>query len=463
MTTIYFVRHCEPDRSAGNDRTFPLTSKGSKDCKLVTQFLSDKHIDIILSSPFKRAYDTVLDFARSVGKEIEVIEDFRECGIANGWIDVLGRYKGKNIAAGTHGTALSAMIRYYDDTYSFDEWDIMPMPWIVQMDFDDNGCVGMEKFDLFHPDQPHDYSRMIVRTLPLGTLKSYRYTVIFARYNDKWLYCRHRHRDVYETAGGHVEPGETMPEAAKRELFEETGAVKFDIKPVFDYAIHLPTVYSNGQVFLAEIHELGDMPGFEMAEVRLFDTIPDKMRLPGALPALFNYLQAWLNLQTAKDEIWDVYDAGRHLTGRTHRRIDPLPPGDYHLIVLIWLQNSNDEFLITKRAPNKGFPNMWECTGGSAVAGDNSLTAAIREVKEETGLAALPENGRLVTTYRSNDAFWDIWLFRQDFDLDDVVLQEGETIDAKYATADQICTMIRNNKFVPDQEEMRFEDFISLI
>lgn len=62
--------------------------------------------------------------------------------------------------------------------------------------------------------------------------------------------------------------------------------------------------------------------------------------------------------------------------------------GEYHLSVHVWLLNHNGEFLLIKRSPNKGYPNMWESTGGSAIAGDDSLSAAIREVKEETGLTA---------------------------------------------------------------------------
>jgi len=126
-----------------------------------------------------------------------------------------------------------------------------------------------------------------VRTYPLGDLCGYRYTVIFARYQNKWLYCRAKERDTFETAGGHIEKGEKPLEAAKREFFEETGVVKFDIKPVFDYAVYRENDFANGQVFLAEVHELGDMPCFEMSEVKLFDTIPDKMRFPQILPVLF--------------------------------------------------------------------------------------------------------------------------------------------------------------------------------
>ena len=140
---------------------------------------------------------------------------------------------------------------------------------------------------MFNPTAKHDYESCEVRTDKLGVLKAYRYTVVFARYKDKWLYCRAKGRDTFETAGGRIEEGEIPLEAAKREFFEETGVVKYEIKPAFDYSVHLPNIYSNGQVFFAQVHEIGDMPLFEMAEVKLFDTIPDKMRFPKILPVLF--------------------------------------------------------------------------------------------------------------------------------------------------------------------------------
>ena len=306
----------------------------------------------------------------------------------------------------------------------------------------------MEKIDLLHQGDEPDSDKWEVLTAELGALKFYRYVVVFARYKDKWLYCRAKDRDTYETAGGHIEFGETPLDAAKRELFEETGAVRYDIAPAFDYSVHVPNARTYGQVFLAHIHKLGDLPGFEIAEVRLFDSIPDKMRFPLILPVLYKRMQLWLNLNSARGELWDVYDSERNLTGRTHRREDPLPEGDYHLVVFVWLINSKNEFLITKRSPNKGYPNMWECTGGSAVAGDNSLAAAIREVKEETGLDVFAENGRLVFSSIHGDSFFDTWVFSQDFDLCDVILQENETVDATYATAEDIRRLIANDGFV---------------
>lgn len=92
---------------------------------------------------------------------------------------------------------------------------------------------------------------------------------------------------------------------------------------------------------------------------------------------------------------------------------------------------------------------MWETTGGSALQGDDSLTAALREVKEETGLTLDPENGECILSYRRSDAFTDVWLFTQDFDLEKVVLQEGETSDKMKADKHKIRALEKEGAFVP--------------
>ncbi|KSV57742.1 histidine phosphatase family protein [Acetivibrio ethanolgignens] len=72
MTTVYFVRHAEPNYNNHDDMSRELSNKGLQDRKLVTKFLLDKHIDVVLSSPYKRAIDTVADFAETVYLEIEM-------------------------------------------------------------------------------------------------------------------------------------------------------------------------------------------------------------------------------------------------------------------------------------------------------------------------------------------------------------------------------------------------------
>ena len=307
-----------------------------------------------------------------------------------------------------------------------------------------------------------------VTTAWLNELKTYSFVVIFARYNHKWLYCQKKGAVTWETAGGRIEGSgsdgvaashslsETPLDAAKRELYEETGALKFDITPAFDYSVHTSMEHSNGQVFYAQIHELGDMPDYEMAEVGLFNAHPDAMRFPKILPILFDAMQMWLNDRLSTDEYWDVYDVNRNLTGRTIRRGEKLQQGEYHLVVHVWLQNSNGEFLISQRAPTKGYPLFWECTGGSAITGDDSQAAAIREVKEELGLDVKPDNGECIFVRVGESAISDIWLFKQDFNLDDIVFQENETINARYAGVDEIIQMMENNEFY------KFDYFIEL-
>lgn len=333
MTTVYFIRHAESDRTVRDGAIRPLTEKGLRDRALVTEYLADKNIHKVLSSPYKRAVDTVADFAQTYAYEIEIVDDFRERKSDSDWLpeadfrpfieqqwadfsyklsdgehlaavqarniaalgDVLRQYAGQNIAIGTHGMALSTIINYYDATYSYDDFMAMVhiMPWVVKMVFNGENCAGIQKIDLFHPEYQPDFEKYRTQIACLGELKAYRFAVIFARYQDKWLYCRAKDRDCFETAGGHIEPGETPLEAAKRELYEETGAVTYDITPAFDYAVHAPTEFSYGQAFYADIHALGELPDYEMAEVQLFDGIPDKLRFPQILPALYEQMLAF--------------------------------------------------------------------------------------------------------------------------------------------------------------------------
>ncbi len=270
--------------------------------------------------------------------------------------------------------------------------------------------------------------------------------VIAARLPDgRWIWCRHRARTTWEIPGGHREPGETILEAAARELREETGAVKFTLTPICVY-----TFTRAGLLCLADVTELGPIPeGSEIAEIMLDDHMPENLTYPAIQPYLYRHVQGWLNTQSSADERWDVLDADRNPTGRIHRRGDPLPEGDYHLVVQVWVRNARGEFLLTRRAPTKGFPNLWEPTGGSAQAGDDSLSAALRELREETGLTVTPEQGRLVRTMRRTGDFLDVWLFDADFPLDAVTFQPGETTDAQHADAAQIRAMRDAGEIVP--------------
>jgi 8-oxo-dGTP diphosphatase len=152
------------------------------------------------------------------------------------------------------------------------------------------------------------------------------------------------------------------------------------------------------------------------------------------------------------NELWDILDENGNPTGRTVERGKPMKKVDYHLVVHIWIKNNEGKYLITKRTPNKTFPDMWETTGGSAITGDNSQQAALREVKEEIGIELNPANGRclfrLKRQHEDSPDFVDVWLFNENIDLKEIILQPDEVNEARWASPKEILLMIEKGEFV---------------
>lgn len=109
---------------------------------------------------------------------------------------------------------------------------------------------------------------------PLNSLKQYKSVVICSICEGKYLLSKHKIRETWGTQGGHIEDGETPLDAAKRELFEESGVLDADIYPVCDYYGYNSQRHSNGMVFLAVVHSFDELPKFEMKERALFDELP---------------------------------------------------------------------------------------------------------------------------------------------------------------------------------------------
>ncbi len=130
-------------------------------------------------------------------------------------------------------------------------------------------------------------ANMQCRTYPLNELESYKFVVVLSRCGGKIMLSRRRGRKTWETQGGHIEAGETPIGAARRELYEESGAVKYRIAPAFDYRAGDETSEANGMVFTAEIEELAALPASEMAEIAFFDALPENLTYPDITPVLF--------------------------------------------------------------------------------------------------------------------------------------------------------------------------------
>ena len=130
---------------------------------------------------------------------------------------------------------------------------------------------------------------MISKTFDLGSRPPYKYVVVLSFYQGKILLSRHRDRITWETQGGHIEPGETPMDTARRELYEESGAVEYDLQPLCDYWVWdgYDGSSAGGVVFTADIQRLGPLPDSEMAEVKIFDSLPQDLTYPEITPELF--------------------------------------------------------------------------------------------------------------------------------------------------------------------------------
>lgn len=147
-------------------------------------------------------------------------------------------------------------------------------------------------------------------------------------------------------------------------------------------------------------------------------------------------------------ELWDVLDDKGNLTGRTIERGKKLNDGEYHLVVNIWIKDSNNRYLIQKRAESlKLLPGIWASTGGSAISGETSREAAVREAKEEIGLDIEKYTLMQIARIKRKNAFHDIWLVKADVHIDELRLQEEEVSDVKYFSKEEIQQMISEGVF----------------
>lgn len=121
------------------------------------------------------------------------------------------------------------------------------------------------------------------------------FVVIVSRYRNQWIFCKHRDRNTFEFPGGHREKNEDIMTAARRELYEETGAKEYTLKQVCAYSVQNPdekqgnSKESFGMLFYSDVRELGEMPpGYEIERIRLFDEMPDSLTYPEIQPELMD-------------------------------------------------------------------------------------------------------------------------------------------------------------------------------
>ncbi|WP_039043562.1 histidine phosphatase family protein [Sporosarcina sp. ZBG7A] len=182
-TTIIFVRHAHSTYSPDELRR-PLSSKGFTDAATMSEVLKKESIDIVISSPYRRAIQTVEAIAEFIDHKVIIdngfmerklsdqpVEDF-EFAIREVWknptfslmggesneiaqlrgieatVKVLELYEGKNIAIGTHGNIMVLIMNYFDERFDFSFWKNLEMPDAYKLIFENKQVLEVKRLGM---------------------------------------------------------------------------------------------------------------------------------------------------------------------------------------------------------------------------------------------------------------------------------------------------------------------------
>ncbi len=147
-------------------------------------------------------------------------------------------------------------------------------------------------------------------------------------------------------------------------------------------------------------------------------------------------------------EVWDAYDRDGQTLGTTLVRGEPIPHGQYHLVCCVIVEHEDGTYLLMKRdASKREWPNVYEASaGGSALQGEDALTAAMRELAEETGIT----RGTFSPTYtdRGSNTLYRGFVCRTDWPKDAIILQKGETAGYRWVEKEKLLKMAVMRPFV---------------
>ena len=180
ITNLYFVRHAHSTYTP-NELERPLSERGKEDARWITELLKEEGIDHVISSPYKRAIQTVEGIARFLDLPIELMEDYKERVLSEQPVEnfseaiemvwdnysyafeggesnylaqkrgvevvyqTLERFEGKNVAIGTHGNIMVLIMNYFDAKYDYNFWRELGMPDIYKLSFKGKNLIDVER------------------------------------------------------------------------------------------------------------------------------------------------------------------------------------------------------------------------------------------------------------------------------------------------------------------------------
>ena len=144
----------------------------------------------------------------------------------------------------------------------------------------------------------------------------------------------------------------------------------------------------------------------------------------------------------------DLYDANRNLTKKTVFKGEPIPKGNYIVVVLVFIQNSEGKFLIQKRSKMKN--GKYATTGGHPKSGESSIDGIITEVKEEIDVQLDKKDLELYYSGKSDEerVFWDDYYIKLDIpDIEKLRLQKSEVESVCWLSTNEIRKLEKEGKF----------------
>lgn len=239
-----------------------------------------------------------------------------------------------------------------------------------------------------------------------------KFAVIISQSNGKWVLCKHKERDTYEVPGGHREEGEDILETAKRELQEETGAVKFDIQPICVYSVtgktrvNVTGEESFGLLCFAEIMDFSGKLESEIEKVELMDELPENWTYPLIQPKLIEKY-----LQTEKQSYSQIQQAAKKTIECIKHMIKPG-------MNLLEIRESCEKKLL-----ESGADSFWYWDVGAFVFAGDETTVSVSGKQYATSDRVIGDND--IITIDLSPQIGNIW---GDY-ARTIIVEQGEVVD----------------------------------